>query len=185
MPDNKLYFEDGKQVIDGDQLILMSLKELEWLWTQDSAAQIGLAPLPKRWRVSDDRVEFVARLPFGRAYVFDRSSDTIATSTKFLGLTIGKRQLPFTGTSLRFQVQPFFGPKQTGLRSLEYLLPEVDLVTLNTGRETPVWAGRWIIDDEGVEFVSAELEAIAAALKNLGIEMEKPVILPAEYKASG
>ncbi len=183
MPENKLDFEDD-QVIDGDQLIVMALQPLESLWTQKPAKPIPTPDL-RRWRISEDLVEVIPRRSIGRNFVFDRTRGVAANCFRLFGWSFDKQERPFQTSSLRILVQPYFGPELRGLKALENLLPDVSLVLVDDGDGAPIWFGRWIISDSGLEFVYEELEALAAAIKWLGISIDKPQILPAKYKAPG
>ncbi len=181
MADNKLNLEND-QVIDGDQLIVLALKPLEWLWTQKLTEPIP-TPTLRRWRITEDLVEVSPRHSIGREFSFDRARGLVSTSFRLFGWSFDKQERPAQTSSLRFLVQPYFGPKQRGLKALKNLLPDITLVLVDDGDGSPIWFGRWIISETELEFVYEELEALTAAIKLLGIEVEKPQILPAKYTA--
>ncbi len=183
MPENKLNLEED-QVIDGDQLIMMALKPLEWLWTQKLTEPIP-TPSLRRWRIDEDLVEVAPRRSIGREFSFDRSRALVSNSFRLFGWSFDKQERPIQTSSLRFLVQPYFGPRQRGLKSLQNLLPDITLVLVDDGDGSPIWFGRWIISESELEFVYEEVEALCAAIKWLGITAEKPQILPAKYTAAG
>ncbi len=171
------------------------LKSLEWLWDDSKARKGGPdGPLPQFCRKGEYGLEIVPSWPYGLRYVFDRTEQVLSIRSQVLGfITLAQKELAFRDISTKIEV------KTIKVLVYDFLLRgkkeefETDIALVLEG--LPGKGPRKVVEFQskrapGVlgplnEFGSRlagggrrvsfdELVVVAAAIKDLRIEMTSP-----------